>query len=92
MRQTYTFQAFNPRHNPAQSDAFADRATAITWAADAASSTGYHSEVSVTCYSRPDAEYGDHVIDTQTNVLGVVMAGSRDLLDKRGGAGYPHNA
>jgi hypothetical protein len=80
MRYIYTYRAENPQHAPMQSPAFARMEQAILWAADAALITRYHTNVYCTCKSLPDEGFGDQVLEVQTNRIGVVLHGSKELI------------
>jgi hypothetical protein len=80
MRNAYTYRAENPRHTPMQSPVFASLEDALAWASVAADKTRYHTDVYCTYKSLPDEEYGDTVLDVQTNRIGVVLHGSKELV------------
>lgn len=88
MRHLLSYTACNPMHVPVRSETLDSEEKAVAWAAVAAQATGYHSEVVCTCTSIPDAEYGDEVLDVQSNRIGVVFPGETKMV-RRTDVGYP---
>lgn len=88
MRYIRTYRATNNSHRPTDSAELSDVETAIKWAAAAAAESGLHSTVTCITTSMPDPEYGDHVIERLSAVIGAVLPG-RGTMTRRSDVGYP---